>query len=523
MTRRALLLNSALTVVLLLGLVVALNYLSMRSFVRIDLTEDREFSLSESARSIVRSLDQPVTVEVFLSGDLPAQFALHTQALRDKLAEFQAVATVPFDVTYTDPGEDEEARDRARRLGVEPRETSARSRGKVQAQITWLGISIHHRDASEVLPFVETTATLEYDLARALRTLQVGDVRRVIGFATGHGETDMAAILQDEDRHPLEPIAQVLAENYELRGVDLSAGAAVDDDVDALILMGTRMPLAEPALFAIDQFVMRGGALGLFPYAALPDTRSRQVQPAPVDFDGLVSPWGLSIGRDLVVDRKLNGVIRLPVSIRTPRGMMQGEQPVSSPLVPILRDLDREHPITRRLDTLVAPFATAVDPSGVEAMANVEATVLAATSAEASVGARISSLDPRALTEIQESETTGPHAILVAVAGELPSGWADRPAPDGVGYPGIPSSPAGTRLLVGASFEMPLANPGLLLGGVDWLAADEVLLGIRPRMSPPPLLEVPEHAGLLRAANVVGLPLLVSLFGILRLRARRKR
>ena len=522
-TRRDLALNSALTVLLLLLLAVPLNYLAQTRFVRADLTRGSEFTLSDSAVSIVRSLEAPVTVEVFLSADLPAQFALHTQRLKDKLAEFEAVSLVPFEVRFTDPGEDDEARDRARRLGVEPRETSARSRGKVEAQITWLGLSIHYLDGTEVLPFVDSAPTLEYDIAHALRTLQTGGDRKVIGFAIGHGETDMAAILEEE-RHPLKPVAQVLSENYELRGVDLAAEQPeVPDDVDVLMLMGSRTPLTEQARFAVDQFVMRGGALGLFPYASLPDTRTRQVQPAPVDFDPLLAPWGLSIGKELIVDRELNGVIRLPITIRTPRGALQGEQPVSSPLVPILRELDPDHPITRRIDTVVAPFATALDLSGAAALTGVDATVLAASGPGSSVGASIRSLDPRSLAEPQESERIGSWPVLVAVTGKLSSGWAHRPAPDGIGYPGLPESPDGTRLLVGTSFELPLANPGLLLGGIDWMAADEVLLGIRPRMSPPPVLEVPEKAGLLRLANVVGVPLLVALFGIGRLRSRRRR
>jgi ABC-2 type transport system permease protein len=521
--RRNLALNSALTVVLLLLLAVPLNYLASSRFVRADLTSDQEFTLSDQAISIVRSLEAPVTVEVFLSADLPAQFALHTQRLKDKLAEFEAVSEVPFELRFTDPGDDDEARERARRLGVEPRETSVRSRGKVEAQITWLGLSIHYLDGTEVLPFVDQAATLEYDIAQALRTLQTGGEKKVIGFAIGHGETDMAAILQEE-RHPLKPVAQVLSEDYSLVGVDLATEQPeVPDSVDVLILMGSRAPLTEPALFAVDQFVMRGGALGLFPYASLPDTRSRQVQPAPVDFDPLLAPWGLSIGKELIVDRELNGVIRLPVTIRTPRGALQGEQPVSSPLVPILRDLDGEHPITRRIDTVVAPFATALDLTGAAALPDVQTTVLAASSPSSTVGATVRSLDPRSLAEPQDSERTGSWPVLVAVKGKLSSGWAGGQAPDGTGYPGLPESPEGTRLLVGTSFELPLANPGLLLGGIDWMAADEVLLGIRPRMSPPPVLEVPDKAGLLRVANVVGVPLLVALFGILRLRARRRR
>ncbi len=514
--RRRLLANSALTVLLVLGVAVAANYLSARSFVRVDLSGAQEFSLSDGAKQIVRGLDAPVTVEVFLSSDLPAQFALHTQRIRDKLDEFAAVAPVPFDVTYTDPGDDADARSRARRLGVEPRETSARSRGKVEAQITFLGMAILYRDGTEVLPFIDTTTTLEYEISRALRRLQGGDVKPVLGFVAGHGEADVAAVLTDENaaRHPLMPVAQVLADTYDLRTVDLATATEVPADVDVLIDLGARGPLSGAAVAAIDQHLMRGGALGVFPYSALPDVQSRQIHPAPVDFDGLLEPWGVTIGDDLVVDRKLNGVIRLPVKIRVRGGVRTMEQAVSTPLVPILRNLDRDHPVTRRMDSLVAPFARAIDVSEARAAGDVDVTVLAGTSAEATVGATVRSLDPRTLAEPQEAEEAGSWPVLVALSGTFESGLEGA---------AIDQSPEGTRLVVGSSFELPFANPGLLLNLVDWMAADEILLSIRPRMTSPSVLERPENVTLVRLLNVAGLPLLVGLAGVVRLRRRSGR
>ena len=100
--------------------------------------------------------------------------------------------------------------------------------------------------------------------------------------------------------------------------------------------------------------------------------------------------------------------------------------------------------------------------------------------------------------------------ILVALQGPLPG--PAGPAPEG------------TRLLVGGSFEMPLASPGLLLAAIDWLAADEELLAIRPRLGAPPLLDVPEGRAreLLPLANTLGVPLLVLVIGLGRLRRRRR-
>ena len=76
-------------------------------------------------------------------------------------------------------------------------------------------------------------------------------------------------MLVEDGRSPLRPIAQLLRENYDLRAVKLDEGIA--EDVDVLLLMGSQKQLSNEELFAVDQYVMKGGALGLFPLSATPD------------------------------------------------------------------------------------------------------------------------------------------------------------------------------------------------------------------------------------------------------------
>lgn len=499
--------NAGLRVALAAIVAICACALSAGSWWRADLSRDGEHTLSDGARTIVGSLEGPVRVEVFLSRDLPVQFARYTQRLQDTLSEFAAAASVPFEVVYTDPTEDEDAQQRARNLGVTPRETSARSRGKLESQVTWLGLSMHHGGSEAVLPFIESVVLLEYELARMLRGLQGGGAKLVLAVVTGHGEPDLVAAM-DEERHPLRAVSAALSDDYELVSVDLSKDTELPGEAAVALLMGSQQPLSEAAIGALASFVQRGGGLALFPLGALPNPQTRQVGPAPVDFAPLVGPWGVTIGQRLVVQRGLNGTIRLPITLRTPQGPRQMQQPVSSPLVPILQTLDREHPVTRRLTTVVAPFTVTVDAA--EPPPGVTATVLARSAPESTIGADVRSLDPRTLTTPSPEERAGAHPVLLALQGALPG-------PEG-------TSPDATRVLIGGSFELPLASPGLLLAAVDWLASDEELLSIRPRMSAPPMLDIPEGKArdVLPLANTVGAPALVLLIGLIRLRWRRR-
>ncbi len=545
-TRRELLANSTLFVVLAAVLLGCANYLAQASYLRLDLTEQQEYTLSPASRIIAASLDAPVSVEVFQSADLPPEFVPHVQRVRDILAEFDAVTEVPFDVQVSDPGTDAEARQRAERLGVQAEVVSVRKKGKQQKQDTWLGLTLHHRDGEEVIPFVRDTGTLEFEIARALRTMQSGGRKRVVGFATGHGEPDVPAAKEDQ-RNPLFAFAQGLSRDYDLRSVDLSTELPIPEDIDALVVLGPREAMGDRVLWTIDQHIMKGRALALFPMPMVPDPQNLQIGPAPVDFSKWVAAWGITLGKFPIIDRETNGVIQLPVRRKTQLGVLVGRAPVNSPLVPMISNVEGDHPITSRMTALVAPFVVPVETK--DTPPGVVASVLAMSAPGSTSGVEVGSLNPEALGPQGEAELPGPYPVLVALSGKLPSGWRGRSPPpmgteaaaraalakaEGAGSEGeaedateetIQESREGARVVLGGSFEMALANPGLLVQTVDWLVGDETLLAIRPRTSAPALLEPisdrMRHG--LRAANVFGVPALLALLGVLRARSRRPR
>lgn len=541
--RRSLLWNSRIRLVLVVVALAAGNQLAQSWWARADLTAQKEHTLSPAARAIVSSLDAPVKVEVFQSADLPPELLPHVQRVHDLLAEYRRHATAPFDVHISDPSADPEVRERAQRLGVQAEVVTVRQKGKQQKQDTFLGLTFLHRDQQEVLPFVRDVSTLEYDIARALRSMQQGGRKKVVAFATGHGEPDVAAA-QAEQRHPLFGLAAGLARDYELRAIDLAAEGEVATDVDALILLGPRESLGERGFWAVDQHVMRGRALAIFPLPAVPNLAEMRLEPAPVSWKSLLGPWGVRIGEQLVLDRAWNGVIRVPVRRNTQFGVLQGQAPVNSPLVPMVRDLAKDHPITERMQTIAAPFAVAVEaaPAGAKVM------VLASSTAESVLGVDVQSLQPEAVAAPKDGEQPGPFPVLVAMEGRFPSGWKGQLPPEQGGEAAarkalaraqsgtteeedvgpaesIAESPDATRVVVSGSFELALANPGLLPATIDWLVGDEQLLAIRPRAASPapmPAIEVAQ-ATALRAVNVFGGPLILVLIGAWRARARRRR
>ena len=95
-------------VVLALAIVVVLfvfNFLSSRHFIRVDLTEGIEYTLSDSTRNILENLDDVVNIKIYFSKDLPPALMMLRRDVDDLLSEYQTYAIGKIKVQYVDPQE----------------------------------------------------------------------------------------------------------------------------------------------------------------------------------------------------------------------------------------------------------------------------------------------------------------------------------------------------------------------------------------------------------------------------------
>ena len=77
---------------IVLGLIVVANYLGTRWFKRLDLTEGKEFTISQATKKTMKGLDDIINIKVFCSKNLPQQLQKNVTDIRDMLAEYKAYA-----------------------------------------------------------------------------------------------------------------------------------------------------------------------------------------------------------------------------------------------------------------------------------------------------------------------------------------------------------------------------------------------------------------------------------------------
>jgi ABC-type uncharacterized transport system involved in gliding motility auxiliary subunit len=285
---------SAVGLVALFVALVAANYLFTFQSARVDLTDGNLYTLSEGTKKILKGLDGPVKVKLYLSqGEtVPVPLRSFTQRVEDLVREFKSVAGPNLVIEKYNPKPDSEEEDAAQIDGVEPQQL-------MTGEQFYLGLVISRLDAKQVVSLSpQRERLLEYDLSRAVARVGTAE-RPTIGLLTGLPV--MGERFNPMTRQSSEPwvLANELKRDFNIKQVNFTA-TAIDPDIKVLLVIHPR-DLPEATEYALDQFVLRGGKLIAFvdPYAYFDQ------QPSPMPGVGgggtsstlpaLFKAWGLEM------------------------------------------------------------------------------------------------------------------------------------------------------------------------------------------------------------------------------------
>ena len=158
-------------------LIVLLNIAALTLFFRVDLTENRVYSLSKASREVVSTLKEPLTVNVFFTKNLPAPYNTVERYLRDLLEEYALSGNRYFnyrfyDVTPLEEGGSARSAENQRLAydyGIQPVQIQAIEHDEVKIKKAFMGLAIVHGDTVERVPTITSADGLEYKLTSAMR------------------------------------------------------------------------------------------------------------------------------------------------------------------------------------------------------------------------------------------------------------------------------------------------------------------------------------------------------------------
>ncbi len=481
------------------GVVLALVLLfSLNTFgalvlrpLRIDLTEDKQFTLSEGTLELLGRLEEPVELRLYVSSGIREAnpfLASYADRVHDFLKAYAEAANGKITVRYIDPEPYSEEEDRAVGFGLQPISLGDGTTG-------YFGIAgTNSTDDSDVIAVLspERERFLEFDLTRLTYNLAYPD-KPVVGLITGlpmNGDP----MLQYK---PWQVYSQ-LGQQFELRYLGGDIGS-FDEDIDLLLIAHPKQ-LSDRTLYAIDQFVLGGGKALVFvdPHSEAAAMRQRQpgMEPTFSSLDKLFDAWGITFAKDKVVaDPSAARQVQFPTGQR---------QQIVDYLAWL--SLDRSHlnpdqPITAELERVNLASAGYIEK---KEGAEVDLVPLLISSPQAmAIDAEEVRLFPDPLKLLRDYKPGNKALYMAAVVeGRFPSAFPDGP-PEGADSSGEHRREAAEPVSVivvadtdilddrswlarqsvlGQEVMLPLAsNADFVANALDFLAGSDVLMALRGR------------------------------------------
>ena len=247
---------------LILVIVGATNYILSALSARVDLTAERLYTLSPGSKAVLAKLDQKVTLKFFFSEsakDMPSSLKTYAEQVRDLLGEYERAGNGNVAIETYDPKQDSDEEEWAVKYGVEPQQANP-----FGAPI-YFGLVVTCGTQEQTIPGFDPRmeSTLENEITRHI-TRVAWPERPVVGVLSAIpgvlGEQMNPMMMQMRRRPSPGWVAfSELKKDYDLREIAKDA-ESIDSDVKALVVIHPK-DLSEKTLFAIDQFVIKGGRL----------------------------------------------------------------------------------------------------------------------------------------------------------------------------------------------------------------------------------------------------------------------
>lgn len=508
--------RSAIGLACIALMLIATNVLAARYLSgRLDLTAERLYTLSRGTRLTLANIDEPITLRLYYSarlGEAIPAYGVYAQRVRELIDQYVAAAGGKLRLEAYQPLPFSDAEDRAVAFGLQGVPLNS------QGEQVYFGLAgTNSTDDQQTVAFFapERERFLEYDLTRLVHNLAYPK-RIVVGLIStlpldGDPMGSRMAALQGRPSRPMA-ILQQLRQLFEVENLPATTDA-IRSNIDVLMLAHPQ-DLSDKTLFAIDQFVLRGGKAIVFvdPYS---EVAARGAQPGSApggatssDLERLFKAWGIKLLPDAVAaDRRAARRVMVPARIGS------GGEAMDYIAWLNLRgdELNRSDPITANLRQMTLASSGIIEALP-GAATNFEPLITTSPSSMKLSADKVAGLPDVAglLTRFKSDDAR--RVLAARLTGPIETAFPDGPPQDGAppGKPNAPAAPAADHLrksttpatlvvvadtdllddrfwarseeFFGRQVVVPVANNAdFVANAIEVLAGGEDLVGLRSR------------------------------------------
>lgn len=521
---------------------------------RVDLTEDRRYSLSKQTREILGNMKDDIYIQVYLDGEMPVLFKKLKRSVRELLDEFRIASHRRIDYEFinpygvNDPAAREKYLEELLAKGLSPVNVMLKdSKGGSSQRMIFPGLIVNYNNAEVPVNFLKNNPALapeinllhsaegfEYELIQTISTLASDTIYKV-AFIEGHGEVPEIEVAD---------LILHLAKYFTVdRGVP-GGRPGILDNYAAVVVAGPVEKIDEKDLYVIDQYIMNGGKVLWLSEEVEVNADSLAAGETmalykPAGLEEILFRYGVRINPVLIQDLEC---LLIPVKVIT-GGTQQQIVPVPWVYYPMLIP-SPSHPVTRNLNRIVGKFVNYIDTVGRDP--EIKKTILLTSSQRSRTVSPPLAISLKDIDRMpDENHFNRPHLpVAVLLSGKFKSAFRNRIIegvfPEG-NYKVIPESKP-TRMIViadrdiirnevrrtgNAEIPLPLGqdrytlqtygNRDFLINCINFLVDEKGLIELRSREIKLRLLDkkvINNNKSLIVLLNTLGPVMLIILAGI---------
>ncbi len=320
---------------------------------RIDLTEDRIYSLAPSTKEIFDNLDDYLTITLYESKDHPINTALTARDVNDFLSDLDARSKF-IKIKHRYPDADEKDKEESEIIGIPPVQFNVQRQGEFQVKTGYLGMTLAYANNKEVIPFVESLDGLEYKLA-SLTFKMLNDTKKSIIFL----DLPSSKINQN-----MGSFISLLAQQYDISIADINEIDQIKNTPDVFIIAGGNYENVDQlkTSSAIQDLILQGVSFFVLVDTVNIDNNRMLAYPNEYSGAGIWESFGIIIKNNMLYDLvsyetlpfgTQSGEVLLPYPywIRTPPNDSKVTGKVNSTLFPWASSMELIQPIVSNIQT----------------------------------------------------------------------------------------------------------------------------------------------------------------------------
>jgi len=368
--------------------VVGLFLTSENLLLRIDLTADKRYSLAETSKKIASEISEPITIELFLTGELQPGFRKLQQAVTDKVKDIGRFSDKPVRLTITDPylavapNQRSQYFEQLAAKGVRPTDVRQQTEKGTVTRLIFPGAILRMGGREKGINFLKqaqgfsaeanlnhSVESIEYELVSAIKKLLVTEKPKLV-FLQGNDQLN---------RWELFDLTNSLEDFFTVDFKTVDELRAMAPSPRIVVVADPKVPFSESEKFVLDQAAMKGSRFMwlIDPVQVSLDSLSRGLMtlafPRDLNLNDLMFQYGVRLNADLIQD-----VVCAQILVNTaPAGNRPEFTPQPWYYSPLLTPSDK-HPVSRHVNFVQSEFVSSIDT--VEGTGDIRKTIILSSS-----------------------------------------------------------------------------------------------------------------------------------------------